>query len=149
MLNFIWLLATAPETDNVKSAGGTLLYLSAIGTVVSIAVALGTFIWQIRVRKRADALELSKQDTVVRSVTFDEMEAAIPGLGSLVDRWQTQAEDAFKEIEKMREREAVDRGRITDLELQVKVLKSELIEEKKKNMKLEDRLQILERKRSS
>ena len=130
-----------------------VLYVSAIGAFIVSLTTGGAFAWQIVKDRKSNKREDAQQELNVRSVTFEEMEAAIPGLGSLVDRWQSQAESAFKEIEKLRKSETADRTRIfeqdqriAELELKVKVLTADLIAEKSKNIKLEERIQQLEGK---
>ena len=144
VLSLLMLLTAAVPEKATQNGPSLVIWLSALGTVLSIATAVGTFLWQIRKDKRAAALAETQQESASRSVSVDEIEAAIPGLGALVDRWRSEAQEAFKQIDSMRKTEVVDRERISDLELQVKVLKADLVAEKKKNIKLEERLHRLE-----
>lgn len=138
------LFAAATTVAPDTSPNLIVIYLSAIGAfIVSVGTAAG-FVWNIYFKGKKLKMDQAEHSTTVRSVTFDEMEAAIPGLGSLVDRWQKQAETAWTEIERLRASEEVDRAKISELETQVRALTAELLLEKKKNMQLEDRVSELE-----
>lgn len=122
--------------------------LTSYGAFIVALCTAGGFIYTIYNGRKKERLAKSEQDaaqsTAVRSVSVDEIEAAIPGLGGLVTVWQKQANDAFKEIEQLRKNEDVDRKRIVDLEIQVKLLTQELVTTKTRNIKLEERIEHLE-----
>lgn len=147
ILGFFLVAAIAVASDP-----SIIVYLSSIGAFI-VAVATGaSYFWGIMQQRKKLALDTQNQEsaqaTSTRSVTIEEMEAAIPGLGIMVDRWQKQAETAWAEIERLRASEEVDRAKIAELETQVRALQSELILEKKKNMRLEERISELEERKT-
>lgn len=147
ILGFFLVASIAAASDP-----SIVVYLSSIGAFV-VAVATGaSYFWGIFQQRKKLKLDAQNQESTqsvsTRSVTIEEMEAAIPGLGIMVDRWQKQAVDAWAEIERLKASEEVDRAKIIELEAQVRALQSELILEKKKNMRLEERICELEERKT-
>lgn len=144
MIILILGLLSAASTSSDPTV---VVYLASIGAFVVAIATAASYVWSISTKRKQLKLDEDSQEVKTRSVTFDEMEAAIPGLGSLVDRWQHQAETAWIEIERLRASEEVDRAKIAELETQVRALRAELILEKKRNMQLEERILDLEGRR--
>lgn len=121
-----------------------VVYLTAIGAFAVALATAGGVIWNIQQGRRKARLEDKQQDTTIRTVTFDEMESAIPGLSSLVKLYQEDSEKNLLDNIKLREQQLEDHRRIIELEDQVRALQNELVAEKKKNIRLEERIQELE-----
>ena len=100
------------------------------------------------------SLEERQQAVEERSVSYKELEEAVPGLGDLVKLYQASAQESLleatglrKELGELREtsqaRQLADHLRIIELEGQVRALAGELVAVRKHNERLEEEVREL------
>lgn len=133
---------------DANANSSAIIYISVIAAGIgTVATALGVW-YTAKAKKKEIELAARQADIQEHSVTFDEMEAAIPGLGELVRMWQGQAQTAWLENRSLREEQLADHGRILELESQVSALKAEVIQLRSQVSERDTRIKDLEKKAS-
>ena len=83
-----------------------MLVGSAFASILT-AISMGIkMIWDKKQRDRSLNTEELGKRAEVRSVAFVELEKTIPGLGSLVDRWQKEASQSAQKVEELEKEHA-------------------------------------------
>lgn len=135
MILFVFSSVLIAATDEVEPSGsGALVLLAALGSfLIALSTAAGVW-WSAKQKREETAVDKHRLST-------EEFEAVSEALGSLSDRWENQARQAWDEIEKLKRDREEDRKKIFELE-------RSLAEEKFKSSRLEARLEKLIREKN-